>query len=108
MSLNTIRWTNSLGMVFVSVPHTTVCFSIYETRVKDFAAFARTNPKLDGTNWNHAFYHGVTPVSPGPDFPVVNASWNDATAFCKWLTEAGRSAGTISKSEFYRLPTDEE
>jgi formylglycine-generating enzyme required for sulfatase activity len=102
------RWTNSLGMVFVSVPQTMVGFSIYETRVKDFAAFAGTNSRLDGTNWNHAFYHGVTPVSPGPDFPVVNVSWNDATAFCSWLTDTERKAGIISATEYYRLPTDEE
>jgi formylglycine-generating enzyme required for sulfatase activity len=100
--------TNSLGMIFVPVPHTKVSFSIFETRVKDFAAFAATKPKLDGTNWNHAFYHGVTPVSAGPDFPVVNISWNDAAAFCAWLTKAERQAGDISPKELYRLPTDEE
>jgi len=102
------RWTNSLGMVFIPVPHTKVTFSVYETRVRDFAAFAATDPKLDGTNWNHAFYHGVTPVSPGPDYPVVNVSWNDATAFCAWLTETERAAGKIPAGKRYRLPTDEE
>ncbi|HET7625666.1 MAG TPA: SUMF1/EgtB/PvdO family nonheme iron enzyme [Verrucomicrobiae bacterium] len=102
------HWTNSLGMVFVSVPHTSVRFSIYETRVRDFAAFAATHPKLDGTEWNHALYHGRTPVSDGPDFPVVNVSWNDATAFCEWLTEKERRSGTISSAESYRLPTDAE
>ena len=102
------RWTNSLGMVFVPVPETEVRFSIYETRMQDFAAFAATNPKLDGTNWNHAFYHGVTPVSDGPDFPVVNVSWNDAHLFCEWLTATERKAGMISTKEFYRMPTDEE
>ncbi|MGH7951193.1 MAG: formylglycine-generating enzyme family protein [Limisphaerales bacterium] len=102
------RWTNSLGMIFVSVPQTKVQFSIYETRVKDFAAFAATNPKLDGTNWNHALYHDVTPVSNGPNFPVVNVSWNDAKAFCDWLTKTERASGKISANEFYRLPTDAE
>ena len=102
------RWTNSLGMVFVPVPHVKVSFSIYEARVKDFAAFAATGPKLDGTNWSHSFYHGVTPVSPGPDYPVVNVSWNDAKAFCDWLTTTERAAGKISMREFYCLPTDAE
>jgi formylglycine-generating enzyme required for sulfatase activity len=102
------RWTNSLGMVFVHVPGTKVSFSIWETRVKDFAAFAATGPKLDGTNWNHALYHGVTPVSDGPDYPVVNVSWNDASAFCVWLTEAERRAGKIPAGATYRLPTDAE
>jgi formylglycine-generating enzyme required for sulfatase activity len=102
------RWTNSLGMIFVPVPHTPVSFSIYETRVKDFAAFAATHPKLDGTNWNHALYHGVTPVSTGPDDPVVNVSCNDAKAFCVWLTGAERHVGKISPQESYRLATDAE
>ena len=107
-SMNSPRWTNSFGMVFVPVAGTKAQFSIYETRVRDFAAFAATNPKLDGTNWNHALYHGVTPVSVGPDFPVVNVSWNDAKAFCDWLTRAERANGKISAKQFYRLPTDEE
>ncbi|HEY3762557.1 MAG TPA: SUMF1/EgtB/PvdO family nonheme iron enzyme [Verrucomicrobiae bacterium] len=101
-------WTNSLGMVFAPVPGTKVRFSIYETRVKDFVAFAVTNPKLDGTNWNHALYHGVTPVSAGDDYPVVNVSWNDAEHFCEWLTETEQKAGKISTNETYRLPTDAE
>jgi formylglycine-generating enzyme required for sulfatase activity len=107
-SRTTSRWTNSLGMIFSPVPHTPVAFSIYETRVKDFAAFAATHPHLDGTNWNHALYHGVTPVSDGPDYPVINVSWNDAQAFCAWLTATEREQGNISRSESYRLPTDAE
>lgn len=102
------RWTNSLGMIFVPVPGTSVSFSIYETQMKAFAFFAATNPKLDGANWNHAFYHNTTPVSQGPDFPVVNVSWNDAQAFCAWLTESERAVGKISARQRYRLPTDAE
>ncbi|HEV2695286.1 MAG TPA: SUMF1/EgtB/PvdO family nonheme iron enzyme [Verrucomicrobiae bacterium] len=102
------RWTNSLGMIFVPVPDATVKFSIYETRVRDFAAFAATNPTLDGTNWDHALYHGVTPVSIGPDYPMINVSWQDAVGFCKWLTKTERAAGKISASQSYCLPTDEE
>ncbi len=107
-SFNSNRWTNSLEMIFVPIPGTKISCSIYETRVKDFSAFASTHPKLDGTNWNHALYHDVTPVSPGPDFPVVNVSWNDAEAFCAWLTTSERIQGRISGQQTYRLPTDAE
>ena len=106
--LEATRWTNSLGMVFAAVPNTPARFSIYETRVRDFAAFASTQPPLDGTNWNHAFYHETTPVSPGPDYPVVNVSWNDAAAFCAWLTASERKSGRLATNECYRLPTDAE
>lgn len=102
------RWTNHLGMVFIPVPHTHAAFSIYETRVKDFAAFAATSPKLDGMDWNHALYHNVTPVSDGPDYPVVAVSWNDATAFCRWLTKTERDQDLIPPDAIYRLPTDAE
>jgi len=102
------RWTNSLGQVFVPVPGTKISCSIWETRVKDFGVFAASQPKLDGTNWNHSFYHEVTPVSVGPEYPVVNVSWNDATAFCEWLTATERQAGKIPAGAIYRLPTDEE
>lgn len=95
-------------MVFVPVPGTRVCCSIWETRVKDFTAFAATLPGLDGTNWNRALYHDTTPVSAGPDYPVVNVSWNDANAFCAWLTTKERQAGKIPAGGTYRLPTDAE
>ena len=106
--LTSYRWTNSIGMVFIHVPSAKVAFSIYETRVRDFSVFAESSPRLDGKDWNNSFYHGVTPVSAGPDFPVVNVSWNDATAFCAWLTSMDHVAGKISKYQCYRLPTDEE
>jgi formylglycine-generating enzyme required for sulfatase activity len=95
-------------MIFVPVPNTKVWFSIYETRMKDFTAFAASQPNLDGTNWDHALYHGRTPVSVGPDYPVVNVSWNDASAFCAWLTTNEQRVGTISEKECFRLPTDAE
>ena len=104
----TVRWTNHLSMVFVPITHMRVAFSIYETRMRDFAAFVVTHPKLDGTNWDHALYHNVTPVSAGPDFPVVNVSWNDANAFCRWLTQTERQRKQIPPSAKYRLPTDAE
>ena len=39
---------NTLGMKFVSVPGTDVQFSMWETRVKDYAAYAAANSGVDG------------------------------------------------------------
>lgn len=49
--------------------------------------------------WNNPQYEGH-PVTPHENYPVVNVSWNDAKAFCVWLSrKEGRT---------YRLPTDRE
>jgi len=92
---------NILGMKFVPVARTKVQFCIWETRVKDYAAFPAANAGEDG-NWK----------TPGfkqeETHPVVNVSWNDAQRFCAWLTTKELAEGKIKAGEKYRLPTDAE
>jgi formylglycine-generating enzyme required for sulfatase activity len=54
--------------------------------------------KVFGTklNWRNPGY----PNPQADDEPVVQVSWNDAMAFCKWLSEQER--------RHYRLPTEAE
>jgi formylglycine-generating enzyme required for sulfatase activity len=94
-------FTNSLGMVFVPVPGTEVLFSIWETRVKDYAAYAAANSDVDESWKSPGFTQGDT-------HPVVNVSWNDSVAFCRWLTDTERKAGRLKADQEYRLPTDTE
>lgn len=89
---------NSLGMKFVKVPGTDVLFCVWETRVQDYEAFA----KATSTQWSKPGFE------QGPTHPAVEVSWDDAKAFCAWLTKKERAEGKISTSQFYRLPTDEE
>lgn len=98
--------TNSLGQVFVPVEGTSVLFSIYDTRVKDYAAYAAANKGVDDS-WRAPDYRGV-PVTPDETCPVVNVSWEDAVAYCAWLTTKERAEGQIGLREKYRLPTDAE
>ncbi len=89
--------TNSLGMNFVPVPGLDgVLFSVWQTRVQDYAAFAAENPGID-MSWRDSEHKGH---KQGPDHPVVKVSWEDANAFCEWLSR--------KEGKTYRLPTDHE
>ncbi|MCX6907532.1 MAG: bifunctional serine/threonine-protein kinase/formylglycine-generating enzyme family protein [Verrucomicrobia bacterium] len=91
-------WTNSLGMKFVPVAGTSVQFSIWDARVQDYQAFVTAT----GRSW------GKPPFEQGPTHPAVNVSWDDAKAFCAWLTGKERCADALNSTQEYRLPTDME
>jgi formylglycine-generating enzyme required for sulfatase activity len=89
---------NSLGMKFVAVPGTKVMFCIHDTRKRDFRAYGEANPEADNT-WRK-IVTGETLVSPGEEYPVAGVTWDEAKAFCGWLSRKEKRA--------YRLPTDQE
>ena len=97
-------FTNTLGMVFKPVPGTEVQFCIWETRVKDYAAYAAANAGVDGS-WKNFGFAGFKQEDT---HPVVKVSWNDANAFCAWLTKKELAEGKIKAGQKYRLPTDAE
>ncbi len=104
---------NSLGMKFVPVPigggptnGQRVLFGVWDVRVQDYAAYAAANPKADGS-WKTQAKEGV-PAGREPEHPVVGVSWEDAQAFCQWLTEKESAEGKLPKGLKYRLPSDEE
>lgn len=95
-------FTNSLGMKFVPVPGTQILMCIHETRNKDYAAYAAASSGVNG-EWKHVefkFDKTTWTIKDDANHPVVNVSWEDATAFCAWL--GGKDGRT------YRLPTDHE
>ena len=85
---------------------TKVLFSIWDTRVKDYAAYAEANRGV-WFQWRKVEWGGE-PVSNGPEHPVTMVTWAEAKAFCRWLTEKEQRAGLISGDQLYRLPTDAE
>jgi hypothetical protein len=108
-------WENSLGMRFV--PLGNVQFGVWPVRVQDFRAFVVDTGhdadtglfSLVGGKW---VQQGDTWKSPGfaqgSTHPVVGVSWEDASAFCTWLTSRERACGHVSAAACYRLPSDAE
>lgn len=95
------RWTNSLGMIFVPVPQTTVRFCIWETRNQDYRVF------VEEGQWGRVWPQ-KPPFERKPADPVVNVGWDDAKDFCIWLTQHEHQLGLISSNQVYRLPSDFE
>lgn len=113
-------WANHLGLQFVPVPGKRgVLMARTETRVRDFRAFAEATDDVQ-TGGAHLFgvkekpgggfttewtYRGDAGwEKPGfdqdEDHPVVCVSWEEADAFCRWLSE--------KEGRTYRLPSDGE
>ncbi len=91
-------FTNHLEMRFVQISPDAPLFSIWETRVKDYRAFL----KATGRASKPPYFVQTS------DHPAVNVSWEDAFAFCGWLTREELKSGLLPKGSRYRLPTSAE
>jgi formylglycine-generating enzyme required for sulfatase activity len=85
-------------MRFVPCPDGRLLFSVWETRVQDYDAFRTATRRA----WSPPSFR------QGPTHPVVNVTWEDAAAFCAWLTDKERTEGRLTSQGCYRLPTDGE
>ncbi|MEQ1862846.1 MAG: SUMF1/EgtB/PvdO family nonheme iron enzyme, partial [Chthoniobacteraceae bacterium] len=92
---------NSLGIPLVPLPGSDIRMGVWPARVRDFAAFAKAT-NLRSTRWQQPGF------DQGQDQPVVNVTWEEAAAFCKWLTQVEQESGALGESLHYRLPTDLE
>jgi formylglycine-generating enzyme required for sulfatase activity len=95
-------FTNSLGMKFVRVPNSRVLFSVWLTRVRDYEQFAQEAGNSGGSKWKNPGF------AQTPDYPVCAVNFNEAKAFCSWLTSREQAAGLLKSGQSYALPTDAE
>ena len=61
--------------------------------------------KTKGINWRYDAFGGLNGIEKS-DHPVTHLSWNDANAYCKWLTSEHRQAGLLPEGYVYALPTE--
>ena len=92
-------FTNTLGMSFVPLSPLPLLAGKYEVRLQDFNAFLKAT---DG------IWEKKPAFLTADNHPVVGVSWEQASEFCDWLTKKERTAGLLSSTAKYRLPTDEE
>lgn len=93
-----LPWRDGLGNAYIPVPATKVLFAHWPTRVRDYQAFV----KATGREWKEAGFEQE------PTHPAVNITWNDAQAFCDWLTTQEKEADRLPHGYHYRLPTEAE
>jgi hypothetical protein len=91
-------WNNSLGMKFAPGPAPEALICVWEARVADYEAFATATRR----SWVRPAFR------QDPSHPAANVSWEDAKAFCAWLTDKERAEGWLGPEQFYRLPGDVE
>ena len=89
---------NGLGMPFVPVPRFSTLFCVWPVRASDFQAYAS----------DKGVEMPAQAAGSTSDHPVVNVTWHEAGAFCEWLTQRERAAGSIGSDVVYRLPGDLE
>jgi len=82
------------------VPGTDVLFCIHETRYRDYEEYAKKAKESVDGQWKIQTNDGFEIKRGGEDHPVTRVNWDDAQAFCAWLSE--------KEGKTYRLPTDSE
>ena len=121
---------NSIGMILLPIPGGTCqiglakedaatlrAAGIYENYISNrmprhevqLSPFLAAFEPVTDDQWQA--YTGVPPsYAPNPGDPgagyALGVSWQEAVAFCDWLTQRERAEGLIDFSEVYSLPTE--
>jgi formylglycine-generating enzyme required for sulfatase activity len=80
------------------VPVAEILIGVNPVRVQDYDAFCSATGRA----------RHIADFPQDESHPVVRVNWEDATAFCTWLTATEAAAGKLGQGQHYRLPTDVE
>ncbi|MEN9933754.1 MAG: hypothetical protein RLZZ387_333 [Chloroflexota bacterium] len=75
---------------------------VYPVTNHEYARFLEANPDRARPHYWH------DPRFNNPSLPVVGVTWDDAVAFCAWLTTEASRAGMIPQGTVVRLPLEAE
>lgn len=92
----TVKLADGAKMKFIYVPSLRVYVGRYEVTNREFRNFRpeHSSGSHQGLSLN------------GDEQPAANVSWNDARAFCGWLTQ--KYGNTAAGKMTFRLPTEKE
>ena len=82
---------------FRSLADKNLLWSVYEVRNANYLKF---NP-----SWSYGKKEADMASGYWLQDPARNMSWNEAQAFCAWLTKKEQKSGVITSAQHYRLPT---
>ena len=103
------EWVNSLGMRFLPIGSQQVLFGEFEVTEEIYGQFLRDRSGEAETVAQSGVPDGNGDRSDRVSgLPVANANWDDAVAFCAWLTARERREGFLGEGQVYRLPSGEE
>ena len=84
---------------------------VTETTNHQYRTFLKDS-KYDGRDAANQDYlkhlKGSSAMSGDPNYPICYVSWQNAMAFCEWLTEREREGNRLPEGYVYRLPTEAE
>ncbi|MFA7006267.1 MAG: SUMF1/EgtB/PvdO family nonheme iron enzyme, partial [Verrucomicrobiia bacterium] len=102
----TIRQPFWLGHTEVTVGQWKQFVSVtgYVTDAEKNGSSIALDERVQGANWRDPKFG----FAPNDNHPVCCVSWNDAVAFCEWLTEKEKKANRLPAGMVCRLPTEAE